>query len=520
MQLRRWGVVLGLIVAACGKSGGGGPGDGGPGDVPGGDGGPVVREGVLVYGTVKGATGLAISGAQIVAGATTVTANDTGYFTVTSLMPGTSATLQITAMGHAPSTKVVALPASGSVFLDVRLLPFDAMMTFDVAAGGTVMTGDGASVTFPPGAFTATGMVTVYVASLNSGIEGELSSFPGDFSTDAGEMLQSFGAISVEVRDAAGNDINLAPGQMIAASVPVIAGAPDMIDQWSFNEATGQWHEEGGGWTGCADGTCEGMLPHLSWWNCDMVLETTCVNVCLTDADGEPGIGYQVVAEGVTYDGRSYGYTGSDGCACLDVRKASAINVTATTSEGPVGPIAFTTLDAIAQCGRATCQDLPMNLDVVRAKFQAILTWQEQPGDLDSHFTGPCASDDTACAADPSGRFHISYRNRGNLASPPYAYLDTDDTTSFGPEITTLTQCAAGTYRYSVHNYSGSPAIGTSMAHAIVFLPDGSVVDQQVPSGGTDRVWIVGDLVCDEQERCTWQPANTFGPADETSYDP
>jgi len=74
--------------------------------------------------------------------------------------------------------------------------------------------------------------------------------------------------------------------------------------------------------------------------------------------------------------------------------------------------------------------------------FRIVLTWGLTPYDLDSHLTGPDGS---------GGRFHMyySYKNPNQNVS-----LDVDDTNSYGPETTTITNFFNGTYRFSVHNYS------------------------------------------------------------------
>ena len=76
----------------------------------------------------------------------------------------------------------------------------------------------------------------------------------------------------------------------------------------------------------------------------------------------------------------------------------------------------------------------------------AILQWAAQPSDLDAHLSGLDGR---------GGRFHLFFANR--TQSPD---LNTDDTTSFGPEKLTISKSAgafvAGDYHVWVHNYVGS----------------------------------------------------------------
>ena len=58
-------------------------------------------------------------------------------------------------------------------------------------------------------------------------------------------------------------------------------------------------------------------------------------------------------------------------------------------------------------------------------QFRFILTWGEEPRDLDSHLWIPTGV----------GIYtHVYFSNRGTLlGASPYAELDVDDTYSFGP---------------------------------------------------------------------------------------
>ena len=118
-----------------------------------------------------------------------------------------------------------------------------------------------------------------------------------------------------------------------------------------------------------------------------------------------------------------------------------------------------------------------------------ILTWGEDPYDLDSHLSGP-ASD--------GGRFHVYY------SDPAYgevANLDVDDVTSYGPETITISQfLSGGMYRYSIHNYSeqstaGGAEISSSPTHVEVYDYNSMIKSYTAPpftgSGNTWRVFEI-----------------------------
>ncbi len=116
-----------------------------------------------------------------------------------------------------------------------------------------------------------------------------------------------------------------------------------------------------------------------------------------------------------------------------------------------------------------------------------VLTWDENPRDIDSHLTGSSSGADT--------RFHVFYSN----PNTPYANLDVDDTSSFDPETITITQQSAGVYRYSVHDYTNlnsATSIGLSLsgARVRVFGEAGLLAEFNVPNqSGT--LWAVFELI-------------------------
>jgi hypothetical protein len=124
-------------------------------------------------------------------------------------------------------------------------------------------------------------------------------------------------------------------------------------------------------------------------------------------------------------------------------------------------------------------------------EFRVVLTWGEQPNDLDSHLTGP--------AADGTNRFHVYYSSKTH----DVASLDVDDTTSYGPETVTVSPPSGsstlrpGIYRYSVHHYSGSGTIGSSGASVRLTLANGTIytyTPTALSFSGYKDVWTVFEL--------------------------
>lgn len=120
-----------------------------------------------------------------------------------------------------------------------------------------------------------------------------------------------------------------------------------------------------------------------------------------------------------------------------------------------------------------------------------VLTWGAMPSDLDSHLTGP---------APDSSRFHIYFANPGySYSGIKYVDLDLDDTSSYGPETTTIYKQISGVYKFYVHDYSNggstnSTALSNSGAMVKVYRGNSVVATFNVPANQGGTVWTVFEL--------------------------
>lgn len=135
---------------------------------------------------------------------------------------------------------------------------------------------------------------------------------------------------------------------------------------------------------------------------------------------------------------------------------------------------------------------VPTGDDVANGDLRIVLTWGSTPSDLDSHLVGP--------TADGSDYFHIYYGNKNYTdSSTKYADLDLDDTTSYGPETTTVyNKTENGIYSFYVHDYSNrsdseSTAMSSSGAVVEVYLDGRFYTAYPVPSGEKGTYWHVFD---------------------------
>lgn len=139
-------------------------------------------------------------------------------------------------------------------------------------------------------------------------------------------------------------------------------------------------------------------------------------------------------------------------------------------------------------------------------ELRIVLTWGEQPYDLDSHLRGTFA--------DETWPFHIFFSQKSYIHDGlEQASLDIDDTTSYGPEtITIYNMNPSGTYSYYVHDYTNksaidSTALASSNAQVRVYIGNELIATYHVPASGVGNVWHVFDF--DAQTRRII-PVNSF----------
>ncbi|MDP1624616.1 MAG: S8 family serine peptidase [bacterium] len=116
------------------------------------------------------------------------------------------------------------------------------------------------------------------------------------------------------------------------------------------------------------------------------------------------------------------------------------------------------------------------------APLYFVLTWGSSPSDLDSHLWLP-----------PATPYHVYFARRGSQTAFPFASLDRDDTTSYGPETIGILSYYAGTYKYAVYQYSSSGTLSASGAQVRVYRYGALIQTYNVPSG-TGRWWYVLDV--------------------------
>jgi hypothetical protein len=238
--------------------------------------------------------------------------NNTGFITVTK--PGYF-TGSRTFFSNRVSTK----------FVNIKLIPKTVSGTFAASAGGTVNVWGGGKVVIEAGSMVYArtgsaynGNVSVSSFYLNPADYRFPEYMPGDLfgvnSNNEERILQSFGMLSIEMNDAGGEKLQLAPGKTATIQLPIPpilqANAPAVIPLWYFDETSGVWKEEGS--AARSGNNYTGTVSHFSFWNCDLSAKYVQLTVTFKNQKGIP-LANHLVTITSNVSGTRSGYTDSEG---------------------------------------------------------------------------------------------------------------------------------------------------------------------------------------------------------------
>ena len=106
-------------------------------------------------------------------------------------------------------------------------------------------------------------------------------------------------------------------------------------------------------------------------------------------------------------------------------------------------PNFITTTGSVTVTANTGAYNLIMSRVLAADQWRIVLSWGQTPSDLDSHLVFPACSN------------HMYYGATSVSCSGTTASLDVDDTSSYGPETTTLRGMNSQKVVYKVHNWSG-----------------------------------------------------------------
>ena len=140
-------------------------------------------------------------------------------------------------------------------------------------------------------------------------------------------------ALSIRILDSEERELTVDRAAEVVALMPAArADAPFSERTYSFDEALGEWIEEGRASQLTRDGVRAYYvsIEHLSWWAVGKLhAATTCVRACVEDADGARVDGAQVWIVGASHAGVSTFFTDDSGCGASDVIAEASVTLVA-----------------------------------------------------------------------------------------------------------------------------------------------------------------------------------------------
>ncbi len=156
-----------------------------------------------------------------------------------------------------------------------------------------------------------------------------------------------------------------------------------------------------------------------------------------------------------------------------------------TLSCSKEGYLTYSNNNVVVPQGQTLTMNISLSPALTEGALRFVINWGATPTDLDSHLQTPQIEGQA---------YHIYYSSTGSISTAPYAALDHDVTSGYGPETMTIYQMFPGTYKYYIYNYSNSPSITTSNAVVQIYNQNGLLNTLQVPTTGEGLYWYVCDV--------------------------
>ncbi|MGV3599430.1 MAG: carboxypeptidase-like regulatory domain-containing protein [Bacteroidota bacterium] len=263
---------------------------------------PAVTFSATVQGFVTDAANNPVGGAEVKTGNKTAITDINGYFKIDNApFTGDFCYLKASKKGFFTGSVTVHGKAGSHFAADLVLQPQQYIASFSAAQGKTVTLQGGSSVFFPANGFVTstgaayTGNINIAAVHLNPDDKNFSSLIPGGDlrAFDAnGQNVQlfSYGMLNVEMRDDAGNLLQLAKGKKATLTMPVpqtlLANAPTTIPLWYFDDVKGIWIEEGS--ATLQGNNYVGTVAHFTAWNYDKPFPPSMVKGKVVDNKDNP----------------------------------------------------------------------------------------------------------------------------------------------------------------------------------------------------------------------------------------
>jgi len=325
-----------------------------------------------VSGFVTDENDVAVLGATVQFGTSTITTDKYGYFQAKNVqVVKNAAFVTVNKPGYFKGIKTYMAREGKSAFFRIKLIPKTIAGTVNAASGGTVTLPNGLSVKLNAGTIVNAATNAQYNGSVNIAafwINPEATDLnqimPGDLrgidNNGSLKLLQTFGMAAVELTGSSGELLQIVNGQKATLTMAIpsslTGSAPASIPLWYFDETNGLWKQEGNATK--TGNTYVGDVGHFSYWNCDYPFPNAVTFDCtVVDAANNPVAGADV---GIYYSNGQYtgahGLTDSSGfvSGLIPANSQLIVKVFTTTHVCAVYNQSFTTTNSNVSLGNLT----------------------------------------------------------------------------------------------------------------------------------------------------------------------
>jgi hypothetical protein len=442
----------------------------------------------LIGIVVDSTNGNPIGGVTVTSGTLTAATDSNGNFAMPTIPTGTSV-VSFNLPAYAPQSRTVVISSTVETSIIMLMTPnaTTAPATFDPAVGTTFTSGTVAqldvaanALAHADGSAPAAGNATVIVTQLSTSQDAYLE--PGEYvvtpAAGGSSAFETFGGLDVRINDSGGTALTNVTGA-VSVRIPIStrssAALPGSVALFRFDATTGQYVEDG---TAVLGGTApnqfyQGSITRIGPWVAAQAYTSSIISVCVENQSGVRIPGARVQSDGIDYSGGGAAVTDATGVALVPMKRSAQAVVTATSPRSS-NSATISAAQSAANFTLTPCLVMPTSGLTIR------LTWGAAPSDLDSHLKGP-------------NNTHVFFASTGSLSAQPFAKLDVDDVTSFGPEVITVARLGQSTYEYFVHNFSTTHTPGMTGSPARIEMRFGSQIRIFFPPAGegTNDYWRV-----------------------------
>ena len=238
-------------------------------------------------GQVKdSATGNGLADVKVSLGESTTTTDENGFYTLSDLITSEETVINFEKEGYLlGSTQIQLKSLSGdnttsSNYLEYSMHSHNSQSEYDGTeeiSGAHIMINTSTAYTDTEGN-PHSGSVTTGLTFLDVTTDEGKTLFPGTFKgiNTNGTMVQfdSYGLISLTLKDSNGNRVSIADGETVTLTFDAVSSLekPNTLPLWYYDYEQGLWVEEGYAQLQ-EDGTYKGDVSHLGTWSLNRALE-------------------------------------------------------------------------------------------------------------------------------------------------------------------------------------------------------------------------------------------------------